>query len=249
MHDIAGCRIICRTVDEVYAVRRRLQKSRSKHKHISGGKYDYLTFPKEDGYRGIHDVYAYCVKGTSGEQYNGLRVEIQYRTHHQHAWATALEISDLIEGTRVKFDSGKNPDKERFFLLASEYIARKFEGMTGYLADIRLEDIVGEMAMLEARNGYISRLKKAHTSRAQVPNSKNIVLHFSNDGLALHGASSMKKALDLLSVLEASNPEDEIVYVRAEKPAEVKSVFRNYFSNAGSFLRMMPEEIKKLSSS
>ena len=46
-----------------------------------------------EGYRGIHDVYEFLVRSTRRREFsNGLQIEIQYRTHVQHAWATAVEV-------------------------------------------------------------------------------------------------------------------------------------------------------------
>src|SRR3989344_2069575 len=58
MQDIAGCRSIVKDVkiakeiyDEYYL------KGNLKHKRV--GKKDYITYPKEDGYRSLHIIYEY----------------------------------------------------------------------------------------------------------------------------------------------------------------------------------------------
>ena len=48
-----------------------------------------------------------------------MLVEIQYRTHVQHAWATAVELVGLVTESDPKFDRG-NPDFIEFFKLSSE---------------------------------------------------------------------------------------------------------------------------------
>ena len=104
MHDIAGCRIIFEDEASLYKVRSSLRDARFSHiRQNAIEKYDYIVNPKPTGYRGVHDVYEYQVNKLPGSQWNGLRVEIQFRTRIQHAWATAVEVADLITSSRIKF--------------------------------------------------------------------------------------------------------------------------------------------------
>lgn len=239
MHDLAGCRIICSTLHDLYIARSRIHGSRAKHIYKSEGKYDYLANPKHTGYRGIHDVFEYKVENSSGEEYNGLKVEIQYRTKVQHAWATALEISDVLDQTRVKFELGANPEKERFFVLASEFLARKHEDRHGCLPELSIDEIVAEIIDIESRLHILHKLNHA-AKRTQVPQSRNIILHFTGDKLIATGYNSIQKAMNETATLELMYPEHDIVYVRAEDPTEIRSAFRNYFTNSAEFLRLMP---------
>jgi ppGpp synthetase/RelA/SpoT-type nucleotidyltranferase len=90
MHDIAGCRAICSSIEELYEFRETFLDTRSLHVHTnSDDRFDYIENPKESGYRGIHDVFETKLQSESGARWNGLKVEIQFRTRAQHAWATA----------------------------------------------------------------------------------------------------------------------------------------------------------------
>ena len=109
MDDIAGCRIIFRSINQLRQFRAELHKARFNHRlrHESDpDKYDYIAHPKPSGYRGIHDIYSYDVNSASGADLKGLNVEIQYRTGIQHAWATAVEILGGITDSQPKFDRG-----------------------------------------------------------------------------------------------------------------------------------------------
>lgn len=240
MHDIAGCRIICNTLHDLTLAQARIHGSRAQHQRLDKDKYDYIAAPKKTGYRGVHDVFAYKVTGSSGEHYNSLKVEIQYRTKVQHAWATALEISDLIDNTRVKFDQGENPKKERFFMLASEYLARVHEGMTSCLPEISDQEILEEMQDIEGDLHIVRKLSHAQ-KKTLVPKSRNIVLHFADGTLDVKGFRSSNLALQALAALEKAYPDDDIVYVRADDPTEIQSAFRNYFKNSKEFLKLMPK--------
>jgi hypothetical protein len=84
-------------------------------------KYDYITSPKNDGYRSIHLVYRY--QGNSqGGVFKGLKIEIQIRSRLQHAWATAVEIIDTFTGQVLKSNIGDDSWK-RFFVLVGAAMA------------------------------------------------------------------------------------------------------------------------------
>src|ERR1700730_2334177 len=57
MQDIAGCRAILGSVASVYDLVALYKKSDIKHKLVH--EDDYISAPKESGYRGVHLVYAY----------------------------------------------------------------------------------------------------------------------------------------------------------------------------------------------
>ena len=78
---------------------------------------DYLTKPKEDGYRGVHLVYRFRSQTAERSVWNGLRIEIQIRSLLQHAWATAVETVDVLRETRLKVGGPGNGDWKRFFAL------------------------------------------------------------------------------------------------------------------------------------
>lgn len=59
MHDIAGCRVICRNLEELELIRAAFNSRKVLHKRTSGEKFNYLLNPKESGYRGIHDVFSH----------------------------------------------------------------------------------------------------------------------------------------------------------------------------------------------
>ena len=239
MNDLAGCRLIFGSIKDLNLYRKKLHKASFKHRRINGDRYNYISEPKSTGYRGIHDVYSYDVNSQGGKIYNGLLIEIQYRTNVQHAWATAVEISDLINKTRVKFDKGAEPKRERFFVLASEYLARKYEDSKGFLPDIADNDLIKELNKLENQIHIVRSLKAVHKEQAKVPSSKNIVLHFKEERLEAKGFNSSRKAIDYRNLIETQYPADDVVYVRGEKSNQISNAFRNYFRNSEEFVRLI----------
>ncbi|NMT33344.1 hypothetical protein HGQ62_01615 [Stenotrophomonas maltophilia] len=240
MHDLAGCRLIFDRIEDLEAFREKFHQSRARHVRLHPEKYDYIATPKDTGYRGVHDVFSYLVdESSTGSAYNGLRIEIQYRTKAQHAWATAVEISDLLDGHRIKFDKGVNVQRERLFVLASEYIARTREGRSGYCPNLSDDELVAEMQELEANLHTISNLALARRSNAEIPRKANIVLHFTGDELRVQGFSKSRAALAHRDRIEKQYPEDDVVFVSGENPAAIQNAFRNYFKNAADFVDML----------
>ena len=126
MHDIGGCRVIVRntaTVKRLVALYKTSAK-RNPHRAELIREYDYITHPKDDGYRCVHLVYRYRSSAKRHAPYNGLRIEIQMRSQLQHTWATAVETVGTFIGHALK--SSQGPDEWRqFFALMSTYIAMK----------------------------------------------------------------------------------------------------------------------------
>jgi putative GTP pyrophosphokinase len=83
IEDIAGLRIICQFVDDIYKVVE-LIRNRTDMQIIS--EKDYITNKKTSGYRSYHMIVTYCVETLYGPK--GIRAEIQIRTLAMNFWAT-----------------------------------------------------------------------------------------------------------------------------------------------------------------
>jgi putative GTP pyrophosphokinase len=108
MDDIAGSRLIFDSIPSLQSFRAKFHTSGFKHKlrHENVNKYNYIERPKLSGYRGVHEIYVYNVNSEQGKSFNGLYVEMQYRTLCQHAWATAVEVVSRVTENQPKFDKG-----------------------------------------------------------------------------------------------------------------------------------------------
>ena len=144
MDDIAGCRLIFKTVQELYNFRTKVHSARFKHRRRNEiDKYDYIKSPKKTGYRGVHDIYEYDVNSAHGRDYKGLFVELQYRTFVQHAWATAVEVIGFITESQPKFQQGDDR-YEKIMALASEILSRSFENSTSGFPEKSNENLLKE---------------------------------------------------------------------------------------------------------
>lgn len=119
MQDIGGCRAIVKNVRMVDELVRSYERSDLKHGRAS--KDDYIRKPQPSGYRGVHLVYRYF-SDKNKTQYNSLKIEMQFRSQLQHAWATAVETVGTFIGQALKASRGRE-DWLRFFSLMGSAIA------------------------------------------------------------------------------------------------------------------------------
>ncbi len=244
MDDIAGCRIIFSTIGELYAFREGMHTARFRHILKNDvDKYDYIKRPKETGYRGIHDVYAYDVSSKAGKPYRGLLIEIQYRTFYQHAWATAVEVVGFITESQPKFQSG---DKryEIALGLASEIIARTFEDAKSCYAALSDAELIRKFLSLDEELGLMRMLRALNSATSEVTENKNVILILGESitgtpGLEMRSFRDATDALRALFKLESENPGKDIVLVRADTSEGVRLAFKNYFSDATEFIRLI----------
>lgn len=83
MHDIAGVRITCQFVEDIYSVVSLLKK-RSDIEVVY--ERDYVTYPKETGYRSYHLHGYYNLETIDGTR--KVLFEVQIRTMTMNVWAT-----------------------------------------------------------------------------------------------------------------------------------------------------------------
>ena len=248
MDDVAGCRLIFPNSRELYTFRNKFHKARFNHKRRNDlNKYDYIKTPKATGYRGIHDVYEYDVRSEVGKALAGLYVEIQYRTLVQHAWATAVELIGFVTESQPKFQEG---DKryENAMALASEILARAFEKSQGPFPDVDDRELVRRFVDLDHEIGLLRTLRGLNAADKAVTANRNAILIFSSAGeLEVQTYRDATDALQALFELEKRHPDRDIVLVRADTSDEVRLAFKNYFSDARDFIRMVEDGCAKLS--
>lgn len=248
MDDVAGCRLIFKNIKELNKFRDTFHKAKFKHKRRNEpDKYNYIKTPKDTGYRGIHDVYEYDVNSESGKSLAGLYIEIQYRTLVQHAWATAVEVVGFITESQPKFQQG---DKryEYEMALASEILARAHEGLKGPFPEKSDREALEEFLALDNELSLLKTLRGLNQAKSEVSDKKNTILIFSDKGaLEVKSFRDATEALRALFLLEEQMPHNDIVLVRADSSDEVRLAFRNYFSDADEFIRLIETACTKLS--
>lgn len=247
MDDVAGCRLIFPSHKMLVAFRKELHRARFGHKLKNDtNKYDYITAPKSDGYRGIHDIYEYNVNSLLGRDYNGLLMELQYRTIYQHAWATSVEIIGMITENQPKFHAGDERHIE-FFRLASEIIARVYERSNSCYPLLKDGELVRKFRRLDNEIHILTLLRGLNRSTTQMSGRKNVILSFSTEGTLdlftyVKGADALKKYFQLEKLQTGA----DIVLVKGDTGADIRLAYKNYFSDPDDFVRYIESGCAKL---
>lgn len=117
MQDIGGLRAILENINEVRKLEKNYRNSRFQHK--LAGEKDYISKPSKSGYRGIHLIYKY--KNKNVPQYDGLLLELQFRTKLQHIWATSVETVGTFISYSLKSSKGPQDWLDFFALVGAAF--------------------------------------------------------------------------------------------------------------------------------
>jgi putative GTP pyrophosphokinase len=248
MDDVAGCRLIFPDIQSLYDFRNTFHEARfHHHRRNDVDKYDYIKKPKSTGYRGVHDVYVYDVNSETGQPFKGLLVEIQYRTNIQHAWATAVEVIGFITESQPKFQAG-DLRYQTAMSLTSEILARAFENSRGPYPDKTNIELVKEFLHIDNELGLLNMLRGLNAADSTTTANRNMILIFSETGtLEVKTYRGATEALRALFEFEKAMPGKDIVLVKADTSEEVRFAFKNYFSDARDFIRLVENGCQKLS--
>jgi len=83
VYDIAGIRVTCKYIQDVYKVFELLKTRRDVDIFLVK---DYIKNPKPSGYRSLHVITKYNVETLEGQV--PINIEFQIRTHSMHLWAS-----------------------------------------------------------------------------------------------------------------------------------------------------------------
>lgn len=154
IQDIGGCRAILSSVARVRALVETYKESDLKHKLLRPD--DYISEPKVTGYRGVHLIYSYY--SDRKNTYNGHKIEIQFRTNLQHAWATAVETVGIFTAQALKSNQGDRKWK-RFFALMGSAIAMREKCPLVPNTPTDLGELVADIRRYADRLGVVDHLR------------------------------------------------------------------------------------------
>lgn len=249
MEDIAGCRAVLDNIQDVAKLHGNLINSRTKN--ILHRERDYISNPKESGYRGIHLVFKY---NGSKEKYRGLYVELQLRSKIQHSWATAVEVVGTFTKQALKASTG-----EEIWLDFFKYVSVEFAKLEKCQEDERFEgvDTLKKLKECMGNLGIAKRLKafnvavKTINSRSGKKGSGYYLLFLDLERRVINtrgfNKSQLEEATNIYNEEEQKYKDDDskdIVLVSAGSMLELKRAYPNYFSDTDNFSKYIEKVIK-----
>lgn len=247
IQDLGGCRFIVDSIEDVYKYYDKYRNSRIRHRYIK--EYNYIDSPKKTGYRSLHVVYEY--HSDKVDTYNkNMLIEIQFRTHLQHLWATAVETMGLFTKQAIK--SGQGPDDvKRFFVLVSALFAIKEK--TSMVPNVAndINEIVSEIEALNAKNNYLDFLSgiKVAVDKQYDNDPKGdaeyyiLKLNYNTKRLIIkrYTRKQSNLATETYNQIEMEKGEENIdaVLVRVDSFKMLKKAYPNYFSDIGEFIKIV----------
>lgn len=255
MQDIGGLRAVVGSMSQLKLLHHNYKTSRFTHALVS--EYNYVESPKQSGYRSIHLVYKYKLK--DGSPYDGLQLELQFRTKLQHAWATAVETVGTFIQHPLK--SSQGPDEWlSFFSLAGSAFAHLenspvVPGYTTLGKRETFEATTQDSARLGVRDmllGYSSAVKAIPTGTARAAYYL-VQLNFGEEKKSVDIKPFAREQLEKANAeyMEAekrasSGEQIQVVLVSAGSIESLRRAYPNYFLDTHDFLRHL-KRIEKAS--
>ncbi len=259
MQDIGGCRAILTNVSQVRELCEDYYiKGDLKHKRVGEVK-DYITQPKEDGYRSIHLVYEYnSDKGK--KEFNGLRIEVQIRSKLQHLWATAIETVDFFTRQAIKTNEG-HPDWMYFFKLIGSAFA-KMENCpivsNTPKNEMELYSLIKEkekeLNVITKMSGWTKAMKFFEEEIKPKTEVKvqffllelDILGHKLN--VSTYTKEGEQKAIDDYAALEkrhSGKKDYDVVLVGVDNVKDLRKAYPNYFVDTSEFISYLKKIVSK----
>lgn len=242
MQDIAGCRAVMPTLDQVRRLQHYYHTSPLTHKF--NGTKDYIDEPKNTGYRGVH--LKYNVSSSNEDwPYNGLKVEIQIRTLLQHKWATAVEAAETFTGQALKSNQGSQ-DWRRFFALMSSVFAIRENSPTVPGTPTNLVELFQEIRQLDLAHhmaatfsGYraiFPQVEKQADAKYFLVRLDPVSRRVRVKGFKQNESQEANARYIEAEQAIAKNSAVRVVLVSASSIASLRRAYPNYFLDTDAFL-------------
>ncbi len=252
MQDIGGLRAVVSSIQKVEELRQNYKASAFAHELV--GEKDYILEPKGTGYRGVHLIYRY--KNKQVADYDGLHIELQFRTRLQHTWATSVETMGTFLNYSLK--SSEGPDEWlRFFSLAASAFAHmeKCQPVPGYEHLSREETYDAVLNEAERLDVY-DRLQAFSIAAQQITNDNSagshhlVVLRPSEKTVQIYsyGRRRLAEATEKYTEFEAQAEggiDLQVVLVATGSIAALRQAYPSYFLDTQEFLKVL-RRLRKL---
>jgi len=242
VQDIGGIRFVFEDVDNLKKAQNAV-KSATFEDFSFVKENDYVSEPKESGYRSIHLVYKY---NSNIEEYNGLMVELQIRTRIQHDWATAVETAELVSKSPLKSSLG-DENWLNFFKLVSAVFAKKENlPVSETFVNYNLQRYCKEYSELEGKYKFMEQLRALmgivdYTQKDNfVGGYVMLLIMYGSHKVTVHHFKDeqLSEANEIYSKLEEGIKREEgsVVLVSVEDMNNLRDAYPSYFLNAQEFI-------------
>ena len=234
MQDIGGTRAVFNNLDEVKEYIKNIRViENSTFKIIK--ENDYISNPKDDGYRSYHIVFE-CLS----DKLKGYKVELQIRDLKEHYWATAVEILSVIsKSNNLKIGKGEEYYK-RFFYLSSKILHNEYD-----------KNEVGELKELDKKYKILDTLKGFSLGFSSIDfkiQDLFYIIYIKYNAKEVYVRSFNKKNVEEASSLYKDlEKEDNInaVLVDARDIKTLKEAYPNYFGDSEKFINYIERMINE----
>lgn len=234
MQDIGGTRAVFNNLDEVKEYIKNIRViENSTFKIIK--ENDYISNPKDDGYRSYHIVFE-CLS----DKLKGYKVELQIRDLKEHYWATAVEILSVIsKSNNLKIGKGEEYYK-RFFYLSSKILHNEYD-----------KNEVDELKELDKKYKILDALKGFSLGFSSIDfkiQDLIYVIYMNYNTKEVYTNSFNKKNVEIASLLyKELEKKDNInaVLVDARDIKTLNEAYPNYFGDSKKFINYIERMINE----
>lgn len=251
VQDLGGCRVILPTLADVRRFEARLANSSRHHRREVD---DYIVRAKRDGYRSLHLLLDH--RDDRFPEYRDLRIELQVRTHLQHAWATAVEALGLYLHVNIKGGGGSQEWRRLLMLMSCEFAESEgCEPVRGSPSGRhRREEIIALDRQLKAQvaldslslgfrviNGYLLDQSAKYLLLRFEHDTKQIRLETFREapaGVRMYGDEERR----LASLSMEDDASGDALFVSLSQLNDLRRAFPNYFGD----VRLFREQLRHI---
>ena len=234
MQDIAGVRIIASDMEQLSAIEKRI----SKWRHLIRVK-DYISNPKNSGYRGKHFIF----------EENGMFTEIQLRTQFQHIWATSVETIDILRGTSLKEKDDNSYWHDFFCQVSSIFAITEGTPSISVYSKFGITDLCGLLQKNMDEHQINKKIASYALTEPIADNMKGkkayyivVTLNFKEREAAVISfkESEYHLAFKEYKAREQNNPQiEQTVLIALNQINKIRDAYPNYFMNLSNFLSII----------
>lgn len=243
MQDIGGLRAVVNNINEVNKIYKIY--SEIKLTHELSGEDNYITNPKESGYRSLHLIYKY--KNPLNPVYDGLCVELQIRTKLQHAWATAVETIGTFLDQSLKSSEGSQEWLDYFKVVSAAFSHLEKCPTNKNFSHMKFINICEIVKQKTQQLDVIRKLSSFSIATEAIEKQKvqgnyHIILLDAKEKtvkITSFGKTRIEEANYEYSRIESSIQEDadkQVVLVATNSVKALKKAYPNYFLDTKEFI-------------